>query len=74
VARHRQLLHLSAQLGAPAHVTVLCPFAPPSALDDTALARVRGAVGTVPAPDHAFRRTDWFCDDVQWLAPEDPSC
>ena len=72
VARHRQLLDENASRGAPAHVTVLFPFAPPPALDEGTLVRVRTAVAAVPAFDHVFRRTAWFGDDVLWLAPEDP--
>jgi 2'-5' RNA ligase len=72
VGRHRQLLDESAALGAPAHVTVLFPFAAPGALDERALDRVRAAVGAVPAFDYVFGRTDWFGDDVLWLAPDDP--
>ena len=53
-------------------MTVLFPFAPPPALDRAALARIRRTVVAVPAFDHAFRRTEWFGDDVLWLAPEDP--
>jgi len=72
VGRHRDVLDESAALGAPAHVTVLFPFAPPTALDEPALDRVRAAVGAVPSFRYAFRRTGWFGDDVLWLAPDDP--
>jgi 2'-5' RNA ligase len=72
VARHRQLLDASARLGAPAHVTVLFPFVPTAELDERTLARVGATVSAVPAFLYTFRRTDWFGDDVLWLAPDDP--
>ena len=72
VARQRQLLDASAPLGAPAHVTVLLPFVPPAEQDESTLARVGATVRAVPAFRYAFRRTDWFGDDVLWLAPEEP--
>ena len=73
VGRHRLLLDDNAARGAPAHVTVLFPFAAPAALDQPTLARVARAVGAVPAFDHAFTGTAWFGDDVLWLAPADPA-
>jgi 2'-5' RNA ligase len=73
VARHRQTLDDNARLGVPAHVTVLFPFAAPEALDDPTLDRIRAAVAAVPAFPYAFRRTDWFGDEVLWLAPDDPA-
>jgi hypothetical protein len=72
VGRHRHVLDESAPLGAPAHVTVLFPFAPPRTLDASVLDRVGRAVRAVPAFDYSFGRTDWFGDDVVWLAPDDP--
>jgi hypothetical protein len=72
VARHRQLLDASAALGAPAHVTVLFPFVPTAGLDEPTLGRVGATVGALPAFPYTFRRTDWFDDDVLWLAPDDP--
>ncbi|WP_138757783.1 2'-5' RNA ligase family protein [Modestobacter altitudinis] len=72
IGRQRQLLDENASQGAPAHVTVLFPFAPPSALDESTLAAIGAAVASVPAFDPEFRRTAWFGDDVLWLAPEDP--
>ena len=72
VYRHRQVLDENAALGVPAHVTVLFPFASPTALDEPTLDRVRAAVGTVPAFRYAFRRTAWFGDDALWLAPDNP--
>jgi 2'-5' RNA ligase len=51
-------------------VSVVYPFVPPTDVDDALLDRLAAAVGTVPAFDCAFRRTEWFGDDVLWLAPE----
>jgi 2'-5' RNA ligase len=60
----------SASWGVPAHVTVLYPFLPPAGIDETVLAAVRETVLTVPRFDLVLTRTDWFGDDVLWLAPE----
>ena len=43
---------------------------PPVDVDEHVLARLTAAVGTVPAFDCVFARTEWFGDDVLWLAPE----
>lgn len=43
---------------------------PPNQLDPWALRKLREAVRTVPRFDVVFRRTEWFGDDVVWLAPE----
>ena len=72
VARLRERLDANALLGIPAHITVLFPFMPPSRIDPgtlTELARVFAAVSRF-----GFRldRTDWFGDEVLWLAPHDP--
>jgi hypothetical protein len=56
--------------GVPAHLSVVYPFVPPADLDEAALARLGDAVGTVPAFDCWFPRTEWFGSDVLWLAPE----
>ena len=68
VAAHRLRLDASAALGAPAHVTVLFPFAPAGDLDHDALGLV---VGAVPAFPYRFSRTAWFDDRVLYLAPDD---
>jgi len=52
------------------HLSVVYPFVPPADVDDAVLARLAGAVATVPAFDCVFSRTDWFGDDVLWLAPD----
>lgn len=70
VAAHRARLQGAARWGVPAHVTVLYPFVAPDDLDDHVLARLAGAVATVPAFDITFARTAWFDDQVLWLAPD----
>jgi hypothetical protein len=69
----RSGLDANATLGVPAHVTALFPFVSPADLTDDVLAGVARVVATVPAFDQRFARTDWFGDDVLWLAPEDPA-
>jgi 2'-5' RNA ligase len=70
VAEHRAHLDMAASWGVPAHLSVVYPFVPPADVDDEVLARLAGAVGTVPAFDCVFPRTEWFGDHVLWLAPE----
>jgi hypothetical protein len=70
VAEHRAHLDLAASWGVPAHLSVVYPFVPPADVDDAVLAGLTVAVGTVPAFDCVFSRTEWFGDDVLWLAPE----
>jgi 2'-5' RNA ligase len=73
VHAHRQRLDANAALGIPAHVTVLFPFVAPDELDGPVRDRVARVVGAVPAFEHRFTRTDWFGDEVLWLAPADPA-
>lgn len=70
VAEHREHLDLAASWGVPAHLSVVYPFVPPADVDDGVLAALAAAIGTVPGFDCAFPRTEWFGDDVLWLAPE----
>src|SRR5688572_15466144 len=70
VAKHRRRFDLAAGWGVPAHITVLYPFVPPSALDDAVLARVGEAVAAVPEFRAELPTTGWFGTDVLWLAPE----
>jgi 2'-5' RNA ligase len=70
VAEHRAHLDMAASWGVPAHLSVVYPFVPPADVDDDALHRLAAAVGTVPAFDCVFSRTEWFGDDVLWLAPD----
>ena len=70
VAEHRRQLDRAASWGVPAHLTVLYPFLPPSAIDRVALARLGAAVASVAAFECVFNRCDWFGEEVLWLAPE----
>lgn len=70
VAEHRAHLDMAASWGVPAHLSVVYPFVPPADVDDHVLARLAAAVGSVPAFDCEFPRTEWFGEDVLWLAPE----
>jgi len=69
VSRHRARLDSAAELGVPAHVTILSPFMPPSAITSTTLAILAEAVAPVTAFDCQFAATAWFGTDVLWLAP-----
>jgi len=70
VGVHRAALDRAAGRGVPAHVTVLFPFAEPSAATDSVLAPL---VATVPAFRVRFAEVRWFGDAVVWLAPDPPS-
>jgi 2'-5' RNA ligase len=70
VAEHRQHRDMAASWGVPAHLSVVYPFVRPADVDEHVLAELAAAVGTVAAFDCVFQRTDWFADDVLWLAPE----
>lgn len=70
VAEHRAHLDMAASWGVPAHLSVVYPFVPPADVDNAVLARLAAAVATVPAFDCVFPRTEWFDEDVLWLAPE----
>src|SRR6478752_773273 len=70
VAEHRAHLDMAASWGVPAHLSVVYPFVPPADVDDAVLDELASAVATVPGFDCVFPRTDWFGDDVLWLAPE----
>ena len=70
VAEHRAHLDMAASWGVPAHLSVVYPFVPPADVDDGVLAALAAAIGTVPTFECTFPRTEWFGDDVLWLAPE----
>jgi 2'-5' RNA ligase len=70
VSGHRDRLDRAAVWGVPAHVTVLYPFVPPSAITAATMAGLAGAVGSVRAFDCEFAATGWFGKDVLWLAPQ----
>lgn len=70
VREHRDRLDPAAGWGIPAHVTVLYPFVPPSAIDQDLIARVAAAVASVKAFDCYLATTRWFGDEVLWLDPQ----
>lgn len=73
VARHRERFDRAAGWGVPAHVTVLYPFVPPAAIDETVMAELARAAAAVEPFRAEWRRTGWFGEDVLWLAPEPDS-
>ncbi len=70
VAEHRRRLDVGASWGVPAHVTVLYPFVHPTEVDRALVARLSGAICSVGTFKCTFERSQWFGDDVLWLAPE----
>lgn len=72
VGRHRALLDASARLGIPAHVTVLFPFMPPGQISAEVLMQLERLFSAIPGFGFQLDHTDWFGDDVLWLAPSDP--
>jgi hypothetical protein len=70
VGRHRARLDHAAALGVPAHVTVLYPFVPPSAITAATVEALAAAVGAVRAFGCRFPATAWFGQEVMWLAPQ----
>jgi 2'-5' RNA ligase len=72
VAGLRARLDASAPLGIPAHFTVLFPFMPPGAIGPAVLTELADLLGTVSRFRFRLGRTEWFGDEVLWLAPHDP--
>jgi 2'-5' RNA ligase superfamily len=72
VRRFRQRLDPAAALGVPAHITVLTPFIPPAGLDTAVLGQLARLFAAVPRFTFRLDRTQWFGDQVIWLAPSDP--
>jgi 2'-5' RNA ligase len=72
VRHHREHLDASAPLGIPAHITILFPFMPPETIDPPALTRLGQLFADVCRFRFRLDHTDWFGDDVLWLAPQDP--
>lgn len=70
IGEHRQHLDAAAARGVPAHVTVLSPFVAPAAIDARVVGTLAAAVVAVSAFHCRFTHTDWFGEDVLWLAPE----
>jgi 2'-5' RNA ligase len=72
VGRYRERLDVSASLGVPAHITVLFPFVPATEVDSGVLDQLRRLFAGISGFSFRLERTDWFGDDVLWLAPDDP--
>jgi 2'-5' RNA ligase superfamily len=73
VRQYRERLDTNASLGIPAHITVLFPFMPPQTIDTTALTEIERLFAEVSGFRFRLDHTDWFGDDVLWLAPRDPA-
>ena len=69
VSPHRARLDGAAALGVPAHVTVLFPFVPPTAITPDVVDTLAAAVASVSAFGCEFAVTSWFGDNVLYLAP-----
>lgn len=61
----------TAQLGVPAHITILFPFMPPDAVTPAVLQRVQAALDCVPAFAYALASVGRF-DETAFLAPTPP--
>ena len=72
VAGLRARLDANAPLGIPAHFTVLFPFMPPGMIDPAVLTELAHLFGTVSRFRFRLDRTEWFGDEVLWLATRDP--
>jgi 2'-5' RNA ligase len=73
VRRHRERLDANASLGIPAHVTVLAPFMPLETIDTAVLAQIGRLFADLTRFRFQLDRTDWFGEQVLWLAPRDPA-
>jgi hypothetical protein len=73
VGPYRERLDQSAALGVPAHITVLYPFIPPGQLDAGVLSQLAQLFTAVPRFGFRLDGTDWFGQEVLWLAPSDPA-
>ncbi|GLY28275.1 2'-5' RNA ligase family protein [Kineosporia sp. NBRC 101731] len=69
VGPFRAKLDVNAAKGVPAHVTVLFPFLPPSAIDDEARTTLRDLFAGHSPFEVTFTEVRWFGDAVTWLAP-----
>jgi 2'-5' RNA ligase len=69
VGAHRAALDRAATWGVPAHITLVYPFLPPDAVDDTVLTAIRAIAAAEPGFALTLDRVGWFGDTVAWLAP-----
>lgn len=70
VHEHRARWDPPAAFGVPAHVTVLYPFAPPDAVDETVLRDVADTLEACSPFGFTLAHVERFEDDVLYLAPE----
>lgn len=70
VSPWRSRLDPMAELGVPAHITVLFPFAPPLSIDNLTIRTLRELFTNIAAFDFSLVATHWFDDTVLWLAPD----
>src|SRR5438067_2263888 len=70
VAWHRRAVSHTAHQGAPAHVTVLYPFVPPSRIGTRTIAEIEAVLAGITAFDCVFSQVKWFDDEVVWLEPK----
>ncbi len=71
LGRWRNRLTESASWGVGAHITVLYPFLAPEDLTGEVVARLAGAVASVPAFHLRLDAIGWFGDEVVYVAPRD---
>jgi 2'-5' RNA ligase len=70
VGQFRAALDSGAALGVPAHITILYPFMPASALDPSVVAQLRGLFDSIDAFEISLNSTAWFDDAVVYVRPE----
>ena len=70
LGRYRAALDQAAGWGVPAHVTILYPLMPPEKITDAVISSASAAVASVGSFDCEFARTEWFGQEVLWLAPK----
>ncbi len=70
VERHRLAHDPVAPLGVPAHITLLYPFFPPDAIDESVERGVTGVLEGFAAFEFALRDVRSFDDGVLYLAPD----
>ena len=72
IHRYRERFDANALLGIPAHITVLATFMPPQMINAPVLTQLGQLFADVSQFQFRLDRTDWFSDQVLWLAPGDP--
>ena len=70
VGPYRAALDTGAALGMPAHVTILYPFMPTSALDHDAVAELRRLFASIDAFAISLTSIAWFDHAVVYVRPE----